>query len=89
MENQGLKGCSERLLKQYGPTLTGTELYAALGFKTYAAFHRVLSRGNLGVKVFKLPGRRGWFAATLDVADWLDRQAGSHPLTTDSEGDQT
>lgn len=89
MENQRLIGCSERLLKQYGPTLTGTDLYAALGFKTYAAFHRVLSRRELGVRVFKLPGRRGWFASTLEVADWLDRQTACYPLSSASEGEQT
>ncbi len=86
MENQGLTGCSERLLKQYGPTLTGNDLYAALGFKTYAAFHRVLTRGELSVRVFKLPGRRGWFASTLEVADWLTQQTNACPSGSTGKG---
>ncbi len=64
-----------QLLSQYGPTLGGQDLYAALGFKTYAAFHRSKRRGEIGVNVFTLPGRRGWFALTSDVAAWLAAQS--------------
>lgn len=64
-----------QLLDQYGPALGGQDLYAALGFKTYAAFHRSKQRGEVGVHVFPLPGRRGWFALTMDVAEWLEKQA--------------
>lgn len=63
------------LMVQYGPTLGGAELYAALGFKTYASFHRSRLRAELGVHVFKIPGRRGWFALTEEVAKWLAAQA--------------
>jgi len=63
------------LISKYGPTLGGSELYASLGFKTYASFHRSRLRGELGVNVFKLSGRRGWFALTNDVANWLNEQA--------------
>lgn len=63
------------LMAQYGPTLGGSELYAALGFKTYASFHRSRLRSELGVHVFKIPGRRGWFALTEEVAKWLSAQA--------------
>jgi len=66
---------ADKLLNQFGPTLGGRDLYAALGFKTYAAFHRSKQRNEVGVNVFSLPGRRGWFALTLDVADWLHQQA--------------
>lgn len=61
----------EQLLDRYGPTLGGRDLYSALGFKSYAAFHRSKQRGEVGVDVFALPGRRGWFALTTDVAAWL------------------
>lgn len=63
------------LLNRYGPTLGGRDLYAALGYKTYAAFHRSRQLGAIGVKVFTLPGRRGWFALTTDVAAWLEAHA--------------
>ncbi len=64
-----------QLLSRFGPTIGGQDLYSALGFKTYAAFHRSQQRDELGVHVFKLPGRRGWFALTSDVATWLEKQS--------------
>ncbi len=64
----------EQMVSHYGPTLGGRDLYAALGFKSYAAFHRSKQRGEVGVHVFTLPGRRGWFALTADVAKWLTIQ---------------
>ncbi len=63
------------LLHQYGPTISGPDLYEALGFKTYAAFHSCHQRDEIGVNVFKLPSRRGWYALTTDVAAWLLNQA--------------
>lgn len=65
----------DQMLTRYGPTLGGRELYAALGFKSYAAFHRSKQLGELGITVFTLPGRRGWFALTGDIAEWLKTQA--------------
>lgn len=66
---------ANQLLAKFGPTIGGHDLYNALGFKTYAAFHRSRMRGELGVHVFKLPGRRGWFALTDAVANWLEKQS--------------
>lgn len=31
--------------------------------------------GEIKVNIFKLPGRRGWFALTNDLAAWLFSQA--------------
>lgn len=62
---------THQLLVRFGPILGGRDLYFALGFKTYSAFHRSQTRGELGVHVFTLPRRRGWFALTSEVADWL------------------
>jgi len=64
-----------QLLTRFGPVLGGRDLYAALGFKTYAAFHRSRQRGEIGVNVFSLPGRRGAFALTIAIAEWLESQA--------------
>ncbi|MGZ8984433.1 MAG: hypothetical protein ACXW11_10845 [Methylotenera sp.] len=68
-------GLTNQLISRFGPTIGGQDLYSALGFKTYAAFHRSQQRAALGVHVFKLPGRRGWFALTGDVATWLMKQS--------------
>lgn len=61
--------------ERYGLMIGGKDLYEALGFRRYAAFHRCKDKGELGVSVFSLPGRRGWFAFTNDVAAWLMAQA--------------
>lgn len=63
------------LIFRFGPILSGQDLYSALGYKTYPAFYRSQQHGELGVHVFKLPGRRGWFALTVDVAKWLKEQS--------------
>lgn len=73
----------DQLLVRFGPTISGRVLYAALGFKTYAAFYRSKQRGEVGVNVFTLPGRRGWFALTADVAEWLNEQAGAFARIAD------
>ncbi len=62
---------AEQMLKQYGPLMGGSELWSALGFKTHAAFGRARRNGLLGLRVFELPGRRGQFALTTDVVQWL------------------
>lgn len=66
---------ANQLISKYGPTIGSHDLYLALGFKTYAAFHRSQQRRELGVHVFKLPSRRGWFALTFDIATWLEKQS--------------
>lgn len=75
MPHQSSSDLTNQLLSRFGPTIGGQDLYSSLGFKTYAAFHRSQRREALGVNVFKLPGRRGWFALTGDVATWLEKQA--------------
>jgi len=72
---QTSNGLATQLFEKFGPTMGGLDLYAALGFKTYSAFHRSQQLGELGIHVFKLPGRRGWFALSNDVARWLESQS--------------
>lgn len=57
----------------YGPLLGGRALCKALGLASSAALRQAKRRGQIGVPLFMLPNRRGWFALTRDVADWLDR----------------
>lgn len=77
MAHQLSGGLMNQLISRFGPTIGGHDLYSALGFNTYAAFHRCQQRATLGVHVFKLSGRRGWFALTSDVATWLEQQSTS------------
>ena len=64
----------ERMETQYGPVMSGKKLRTALGFKSYAAFYRSLQLNEIGVKLFRLTGRQGWFAKTSDVANWIEEQ---------------
>ena len=70
-----MESTEEKLFARYGALIGGSDLYAALGFKSYSAFYRAKELGELGVHVFQLPGRRGWFALTETVASWLHQQA--------------
>lgn len=62
----------EFLLNRYGPLLGGNELVSILGFKTKAAFYRSIRMNTLGVEVFNIAGRKGKFALTENVANWLN-----------------
>lgn len=58
-------------LDHYGPLVGGPELERLLGFTSSAAFRQAAYRDRLPVKVFSLPDRRGKFAFTSDIAEWL------------------
>jgi len=55
----------------HGEIIGGEALYRCLGFRSARSFQRALQAGNLPVQTFLLPGRRGRFARTRDVALWL------------------
>lgn len=57
---------------QYGELIGGTDLMKCLGFKTMAAFNRSYRLGYLGIRLIEIPNRRGKFALTSDVINWLN-----------------
>ena len=59
------------LLTKYGPLIGGSDLYKALGFKTYSSFKLAKARSQIPIHIFQIPERKGWFALTLDLSDWL------------------
>lgn len=61
----------DELVSRHGPLLGGAALTAALGLNSAAALRQARKRGHVAVAVFTLPKRRGVFALTRDVADWL------------------
>lgn len=61
----------QQLLEEYGPLVSGRNLYLALGFKSYGAFRLANERHEIPIKVFKLPNRKGWYALSSDLALWL------------------
>ena len=67
----------ESLLRLHGPLLGGEPLASALGHRSAASLRQARRRGQVGVPLFTVPNRRGWFALTLDVADWLSAMRAS------------
>jgi hypothetical protein len=59
------------LLTQSGPLTGGKDLVKALGYRSAAAFRQASQRGTLPVHVFEIPSRRGKFALTSDIINWL------------------
>lgn len=60
-----------RLLEENGELMDGAALRRLLHMGHDRSFRRALAAGHLPVSVFHLPGRKGWFARTGDVAAWL------------------
>lgn len=75
MINQKLDDLKSRMFEKYGPTITGDDLYQMLGFETYEAFHRARKLNQFSIKLFKLENRRGWYALTEELAEWIYDQA--------------
>lgn len=65
------KEMRESLLRLHGPLLGGERLATALGHQSVGSLRQARRRGQVLVPLFTVPNRRGWFALTLDVADWL------------------
>lgn len=59
------------MLAAFGPVLKGSELVRALGFDSMEALRQAKRQKRVGVPVFPAPARKGLFAYTCDVADWL------------------
>lgn len=62
---------TKKMLCEHGPLLTGDALWRSLGFISSAAFRQAKARDQVGVKLFTVPHRRGTYAYTHVVADWL------------------
>lgn len=62
---------TDSLLRLYGPLIGGADLRKALGYRSAAAFQRAVRENIINFRVFGVPGRRGKFALTMDVAAWL------------------
>lgn len=66
---------ANKLIEENGPFISGETLWKTLGYPSAAAFRQAKSQGRLDVRVFKLPNRRGNFAFTHEVAEWLQKVA--------------
>lgn len=65
----------DSLTKLYGPLLPSRELWKIFGYPSPAAYRQARTRKVLPVREFAIEGRRGYFALTHDVAQWLALQS--------------
>lgn len=70
-EEAGSDNVYRELWNKHGPLMGSTDLRKALGFPTQESFRQAVVRNKVGIHVFSIPGRRGKFARTSDVATWL------------------
>lgn len=62
------------LLLLHGPIMTGDCLRKALGYRSSAAFRQAIVRRSIPVPIFSIEKRRGKFALTKEVAQWVAAQ---------------
>lgn len=67
------------LMTRYGPLLDSKALMDVLHYPTLLALDRSVQRGNVKLRMFHLPGRRGVFAHARDVASYIALAASSSP----------
>jgi hypothetical protein len=60
------------LINRHGPVMGGKDLMKALGFQKMPALRKAIRENRLGINVFEMPGHRGKFALTTDVAKFID-----------------
>jgi hypothetical protein len=68
---ESLEDLEARMMRTFGAVIGGGELSRTLGYTTQGAFRQAFARDRLPVPVFFLEGRRGRFALTSDIANWL------------------
>lgn len=59
------------LKERHGELIGGKLLSKVLGFSSLDAMKRAIERGTLNIPTFFVEGRKGRFALTTDIADWL------------------
>lgn len=71
LTNDETQALTARLLKAHGELIGGGDLARCLGYRTARAFQMGIQREQVPVETFTLPGRRGRYARTFQVAAWL------------------
>lgn len=59
------------LSRRYGELVGGDVLRRLLGYQTMAAFRQAIKRKTLNLPTFFMEGRRGRYALTVDIAEWM------------------
>lgn len=79
MTIKDIKEIEKDLTEKYGTVIGNADLRHVLGYKSFSTFNRAVRMGLVPVKVFEIKNRRGKFALTIDIANWL------HELKTNNK----
>lgn len=60
------------LLETHGPLLCASSVARLLAFRSTDALRQARLHHRLPIEMFQIDGRRGWFAATSEVAAWIE-----------------
>lgn len=63
-------------LDQYlpqAPMMSAAQTAKAMGYPSTEALAKARLAGRIPIEMFKVPGRRGWFASTAAVRAWLEQ----------------
>lgn len=70
----------DRLLARHGELIPPSVLWRVLGYPSASAARTARQRGAFPIAIFHIRGRKGFWARTADVAEWMER-LGSVPDT--------
>ena len=62
---------AQELFSRFGPLVGGRDLAVLLGYPSVAALTQAERRKTVGIRIFEIENRRGRFAFTEDVGNWL------------------
>ena len=83
MAQPPLDATTQRLLSTHGELIGGNALMHCLGFRTARAYQAAIKSGRLPIPTFEVPGRRGRFARSVEVARWLNALGTAPDLRAD------
>ena len=64
---------------KYGELLTTKDIVEILKYPTTNALLKAISRKSIDLKVFKIPGKRGWHCTAEELANYIERYERIHP----------
>lgn len=73
MSNANAVDPLQLLCEKYGPMMNSRDVQTALRYRTLGGFRAARHLGTINLEMFRIPGRRGLFAKTEDVAFLMRR----------------
>jgi hypothetical protein len=71
-DSDSISPTARLLIQEYGLVLSASTAARLLGYRI-DALRQARLRKQLPFQMFEIVGRRGWFASSRDVAEWVDR----------------